>query len=141
MDPRSVRVLTRIWTWFVLAFLYMGLVMVIHAAFVILTSQHQSEPVVVVSTLVIAVSFHPLRRHIQVIIDRRFYRHKYDATRTITAFSETLRREVDLDQLNEHLLAVIQETMQPSRVFLWVHTPILPKDSKTRILPELSNPI
>ena len=124
-----------------LALLYLGLVMLLHAAFVILTSQHQSEPVVVVSTLVIAALFQPLRRHIQIIIDRRFYRHKYDAARTITAFSETLRREVDLDQLNEHLLAVIQETMQPSRVFLWVRTPILPKDSTTRILPELSDPI
>ena len=70
---------------------------------------------------------------VQVIIDRRFYRHKYDAAKVIAAFSATLRNEVDLDQLREQLLAVVHETMQPAHVSLWLRPPDQSREQNTRV--------
>ncbi|MGZ3644826.1 MAG: hypothetical protein ACXVCM_13360 [Ktedonobacteraceae bacterium] len=93
---------------FALQFLFQGMV-------------HQNNAVaIVISTLAIAALFQPLRYHLQQIIDRRFCRRKYDAARTVAAFSATLRNEVDLATLNDHLVTVVQETMQPVHISLWL---------------------
>jgi hypothetical protein len=104
--------------------LYVGLILALQALVRVLTGTAGQQPLVIVgSTLVMAALFQPLRRRLQALIDRRFYRRKYDAAKVVAAFSSTLRTELDLEQLREQLVAVVQETMQPSHVSLWVRQP------------------
>jgi hypothetical protein len=99
--------------------LYVGGVIGLEALFRAVTGQ-RSDLAVAVATLGVAALFNPWRRRIQAFIDRRFYRHKYDATRTLASFAARLRDEVDLDQLTGDLLAAAQETLQPVSSSLWV---------------------
>jgi len=101
---------------------YVGSVVSLQYAFRALTGGG-TQLAVVASTLVIAALFDPLRRRVQNFIDRRFYRRKYDAQKTLSAFSEKLREETNLETLNAELLSVIQETMQPEHVSLWLRRP------------------
>ncbi len=138
-----------------LALVYFGGVATTQAIFRALTGQEQQPQLaIVVSTLVIAALFNPLRRRIQDFIDRRFYRRKYDAAKTLEAgvkialaaphfhgvgvtrpgswvtFSARLRDETDLDTLNNHLVEVVKETMQPAHVSLWLRPDRPPKDGQ-----------
>ena len=109
-----------------LLLVYLGSVIVLQQGFRALTGA-SSLLAVVASTLAITTLFNPLRRRFQALIDRRFYRGKYDAARTLQAFSATMRDEVDLSKLTDDLLAVVAETMQPTQISLW-----LPDDSLTK---------
>jgi hypothetical protein len=98
---------------------YFGSVVWLQMVFVELTGQ-RSTLAVVASTLVIAALFNPFHRWVQAFIDRRFYRRKYDARKTLEAFSAKLRNETDLDALSDDLVGVVRETMQPAHVSLWL---------------------
>jgi hypothetical protein len=111
-----------------LAAVYFGGVTLTEAIFRALTGQEeQPQLAIVVSTLVIAALFNPLRRRIQGFIDRLFYRKKYDVRKTLEAFSAKLRNETDLDALSDDLVGVVRETMQPAHVSLWLRPDRAPK--------------
>ena len=110
-----------------LALVYFGSVVLLQRLVGTLTSVEQSPLAVVVSTLAIAARFTPLRRRIQDAIDRRFFRKKYDAQRVLAQFAQTARDETDLDALTGELTRVVQETLQPERVSVWLRETKSPK--------------
>jgi hypothetical protein len=116
----------------ILGVVYFGGVATTQATFRALTDQQQPPQLaIVVSTLVIAALFNPLRRGIQSFIDRRFYRRKYDARKTLEAFSAKLRDETDLEALNAELVGVVRETMQPAHVSMWLRPESSSKGKRT----------
>jgi hypothetical protein len=108
----------------ILGGLYAGLIIGLESlADVIKGASAQQPLVLVLSTLAIAALFRPVRNRIQLVIDRRFYRNKYDAEQTLNTFSATLQSEVDLEQVREQLLATVQQTIHPTQVSLWLRQP------------------
>ena len=103
----------------VLGLTYLGLITILQGIFRSLSGQ-QSEISIVISTLVIAALFFPLRNRVQEFIDKRFYRNKYDAQKVLAEFAATCRDETDLDKLTARLVEVIDETLQPERVSVWL---------------------
>jgi hypothetical protein len=110
--------------------LYFGTIVLLQRLFVALTGE-KSTLAVVASTLLIAALFNPLRRRIQSFIDRRFYRSKYDAAKTLEAYSAKLRDETDLDALSDDLVGVVRETMQPAHISLWLRSEAAHKGEQT----------
>ena len=121
-----------------LALVYFGGVAATETLFRSLTGQQQQPQLAIVfSTLVIAALFNPLRRRIQSFIERRFYCSKYDARKTLEAFSARLRDETDLDALNDELVGLVRETIQPAHVSLWLR-PGTPTNGKHEAQPAIS---
>ena len=116
----------------ILVLVYVGLIFALQYLLRGIISQDNGVSIVV-STLAIAALFQSLRHRIQAIIDRRFYRRKYDAAKVVEKFSATLRNEVDLSQLSEHLLNVVQDTMQPTHASLWLRKSENERKSDTQV--------
>jgi hypothetical protein len=116
----------------VLAVFYEGGIVALQYVFRLLSAQ-ESQVAVVATTLVIAAMFEPLRRRIQHFVDRRFYRNKYDARKTLEAFSFKLRNETNLEALNNDLVGVVNQTMQPAHTSLWLRPDPNPKGKKTAL--------
>jgi hypothetical protein len=115
-----------------LALVYLGGVTATQTVLRALTGQEeQPQLAIVVSTLLIAALFSPLRHRIQAFIDRRFYRRKYDAAKTLETFSAKLRDETNLDALSDDLVGVVRETMQPAHVSLWLRPDTSPKGGQS----------
>ncbi len=112
-----------------LALVYVGLVVSLQYVFRALTGG-DSQLVIVASTLMIAALFNPLRRRIQSFIDRRFYRNKYDARKTLEEFAARLRDETDLEDLSEDLLSVVRDTVRPEHAGLWLRSREQPKEER-----------
>jgi hypothetical protein len=112
-----------------LAAAYLATVVASQYVFRALTGQ-ESQLAIVASTLTIAALFVPLRRRVQAFVDRRFYRRKYDARKTLEAFSVKLRDETDLDALRDDLVGVVRETMQPAYISLWLRPETVPKKER-----------
>jgi len=109
--------------------LYFGIIVVLQRLFVRLIGE-QSTFAVLASTLIIAALFNPFRRRMRSVVDRRFYRRKYDARKTLEAFSAKLKDETDLDALSGDLVGVVRETMQPAHVSLWLRPEAAPRDAQ-----------
>jgi hypothetical protein len=103
-----------------LALVYFASVVLLQAALRAFTGEARSQLVTVLSTLGIAALAAPLRVRVQRLIDRRFFRRRYDAARTLAAFANTARDDVDLNELSRRLVAVVDETMQPAHMSLWL---------------------
>jgi len=114
-----------------LALIYFGSVLLLQSLFVDIGGQ-QSPVVIVLSTLIIAALFSPLRHRIQDFIDRRFYRKKYDAEKMLQVFAQSVRSETDLDKLTAELVHIAGETMQPVQLSVWLKD-TWPGDGRTLI--------
>jgi hypothetical protein len=113
-----------------LVLLYFGSIVVLQRLFVVLTGE-KSTLAIVASTLLIAALFNPLRRRVQAFVDRRFYRRKYDAAKTLAAFNARLREETELDTLSGDVVGVVSETMQPEHVSVWLRPDTASKGKPT----------
>jgi hypothetical protein len=108
---------------------YAGSIVILQGFLRALTGQ-ESQLAIVASTLAVAALFTPLRRRVQSFIDRRFYRRKYDAAKTLESFSAKLRDETNLEALNRELVGVVRETMQPAHVTLWLRPDAAPREAQ-----------
>ena len=103
-----------------LSLVFFGVVVVLQALFDTVIGDRQNELVTVLSTLTVAALFTPLRSRVQTLIDRRFFRQRYNTENVLAAFGSTLKNEVDLNELHSSILEVVEETMQPASISLWL---------------------